>query len=751
MNIILFFILFIGLFESFNRMAARMLDAPGIERILASFTIFWAWVVLVAWGLSLPHLLTPVAFGMVSILTIGIGFVFFPKPEVLFLEQIRDLLRRAVDSARGNYLNLLLLLVLALWIGNALFRVLLLPPANWDALTYHLPMVANWLQHGYVGFYESTSIRQVVFPVNAEILQMFHVIFLGKDDLVRLVQFEAFIVSLLGVYYLSRSVGMTVTGSLGAALFFLTLPLGLLQTYSSQNDISVVAGFVISLVWLAAYLTTRRKTALVLLALSLGLLLGVKLHMLFLVSVFALIMIAIFLIQPGRSWRDAVLFFAAFALSAALLGFDVYFNNLRVFGEIMPRLGALDTRETGAAIIAENLGFFANWWFVTAWDLASTTTWNHDSGHFGPLFGYLVIPLTFVGMVILGRRLIKREGVFATNALLIAAILLVLGTALGFWYTHHPRPYDLRYLLSFPVVLSVVSVWTLSVINVKLEKLFAGLILIAAVPTTVLAAMNDNIPNIKDVFNLQPWERVVTHVQTSGQNAEFFGKFDELAREGESIIFCGAEDDWSYTLFGEDFSRHVFYATSFNSFINSLSRYNINWVVVRDLPDYQDIIDFVRGQPSRFEFMKSTRDSTGDYFYRDILLYRLQPEFWHPTWYSGLYNDKVSGGDFVLGSAVAGKFIFRCLVDPIYKGELALTATSTGESPKVFPLHESGPHSLEFILPVPGEVACHLNRSYVPQELGINPDKRRLGVVVQSVEFYYDRKPSSLVTVQVYP
>lgn len=117
--------------------------------------------------------------------------------------------------------------------GLTAFRAV---PANYDSLTYHLARVAHWAQNQSVGFYPTNVIRQVYQPPWAEYAILHLYLMTGGDDLANLVQWVALLGCLAGTSLIARELGAGRRGQILAALVCATIPMGVLQASSTQND-----------------------------------------------------------------------------------------------------------------------------------------------------------------------------------------------------------------------------------------------------------------------------------------------------------------------------------------------------------------------------------------------------------------------------------------------------------------------------------------------------------------------------------
>lgn len=128
-------------------------------------------------------------------------------------------------------------LILLLIISTATFILgIIFPPNNVDASAYHLGRVVHWLQNRSVAFYPTHILTQVVNQPGAEYIAA-HVLVLSDSDLfINLIQWFSMAGSLLAVYLMTGLLGGGKTARILAVTFAATLPMGVLQSNSAQND-----------------------------------------------------------------------------------------------------------------------------------------------------------------------------------------------------------------------------------------------------------------------------------------------------------------------------------------------------------------------------------------------------------------------------------------------------------------------------------------------------------------------------------
>jgi len=149
-------------------------------------------------------------------------------------------------------------------------------PNNWDSMVYHLARIPNWIQQQSVNHFATHITRQIAFPPLSEYMMM-HTMLLSKGDAwVNLVQWLAMLGSLVGVYQISRSLNLGRTAALIAVAFVASLPMGILQSSSTQNDYVTAFFLLTTAYFVIQYHQHKKPTNIIWIALSAGLALLTK-------------------------------------------------------------------------------------------------------------------------------------------------------------------------------------------------------------------------------------------------------------------------------------------------------------------------------------------------------------------------------------------------------------------------------------------------------------------------------------------
>lgn len=120
------------------------------------------------------------------------------------------------------------------------------PPNTYDSMTYHMSRVVHWAQNHSVQHYPTHILRQLHQSPWAEFVLLHLQILGGNDRLANSVQWFAMIGSLTAVSLIAAQLGASLRGQLFAVMACVTLPMGILQASSTQND--YVAAY-----WLACF------------------------------------------------------------------------------------------------------------------------------------------------------------------------------------------------------------------------------------------------------------------------------------------------------------------------------------------------------------------------------------------------------------------------------------------------------------------------------------------------------------------
>jgi Dolichyl-phosphate-mannose-protein mannosyltransferase len=291
--------------------------------VLSLFRWIAFWPVVGVWSLSLITALGACAK------TIG-------TPQALF---------KSFRLPRIPPFELLLLSGVCLIAGLLALIALLAPPTTWDSMTYHLARVMHWIQDRSVADYPTHIIRQLFLNPGAEFIFLHFQILSGTDRLANFVQWFSMIGSAVGISLIAQHLGASRRGQLFSVVISMTIPMGILQGASTQNDYTGTFWMVCFVYFLLLLKTERNFSNALASGASLGLAVLTK-PTIYLYGLPFMLWLAFLLFRTDLT-RGARLL-AALGTIALVLNLGAYVRNFNLFGS--PLGPAFDTFSTGEQI-----------------------------------------------------------------------------------------------------------------------------------------------------------------------------------------------------------------------------------------------------------------------------------------------------------------------------------------------------------------------------------------------------------------
>lgn len=110
------------------------------------------------------------------------------------------------------------------------------PPNNGDSLVYHMSRVMHWVQNKSVAHYAAINSSQLHYNPGAEFIIAHLQLLTGSDRLANMVQWGSLVGCTLGVSLIAKQLKAKTEGQILAALITATIPMGILQSVTTQND-----------------------------------------------------------------------------------------------------------------------------------------------------------------------------------------------------------------------------------------------------------------------------------------------------------------------------------------------------------------------------------------------------------------------------------------------------------------------------------------------------------------------------------
>lgn len=135
---------------------------------------------------------------------------------------------------------------------------LVAPPNNWDSMVYHMSRVMHWIQNGNVAFIPTHILRQNHQNPGSETIILHLQLLAGGDRFANMVQWMSMAGCVVGSSLIARLLGSRVRGQVFAAVMSLTIPMGILQTTSTESDYVVAFWLVCFVAFVVQMVVSRR-------------------------------------------------------------------------------------------------------------------------------------------------------------------------------------------------------------------------------------------------------------------------------------------------------------------------------------------------------------------------------------------------------------------------------------------------------------------------------------------------------------
>jgi hypothetical protein len=253
--------------------------------------------------------------------------------NISHLKLLSGAFRLAGFSKTNKVISFLAIIFFAIPLG---FLAVYAPPNNFDSHNYHLNRVLAWIFNENLEHFPTMYMQQLYLNVFAEYLVLDSLLLSGSDRFAGLIQYGSCIGSLAGVSLLAKRFRLDQGGQLLSAIFLLTLPIGILESTSTQVDYCACF-FFIAFVYFGFDLLEKKSTLILvafLLSLSFG---GFSKYTIFIFAIpFTLFFSLRILFQYRMVYSIKVLFLSIMILVATFTPF--FYRNYSLLGHVMSPL-----------------------------------------------------------------------------------------------------------------------------------------------------------------------------------------------------------------------------------------------------------------------------------------------------------------------------------------------------------------------------------------------------------------------------
>jgi hypothetical protein len=308
-------------------------DTP-VQCIGHVVVVMWAALVLICVTLGTAGCLKPVWLGTGGLTIAGLAAVWLAR-QLSKAHGARPVARRWVDLAWRGRAIVLGWGFLGTVVGvGVIERGVLRFPNDWDSLMYHIPFIDQWLQSGSL---YAPADAVWYNPGNAELMGLWIVAPFSGDFWVGLANTPIALLLIFGTLELGRQLGLSPVLGHAAAVTVLANRVFLRQIATNENDLAVAGLFIAGIAYGMRYVRVQRSADMVLAAIALGLLAGVKYYALGYAAV-AWTGLMLLTLRCGGG-KQAAFLTAAGVVTTVALGSYWYVRNFSLTGTPVYPLG----------------------------------------------------------------------------------------------------------------------------------------------------------------------------------------------------------------------------------------------------------------------------------------------------------------------------------------------------------------------------------------------------------------------------
>ena len=249
----------------------------GPAPFLYTLLIMFSQVVLTFEVLSLFKAITEI-----NVLILNAGFfvssiiLWIKKDKPLYIPQIKEKIQEIRKALKRDKILMIMSFGFLFLMLLVILMDAFLPVTGGDALTYHLNRASYWMHQGSLNHFVISDDRNLVMPINSEILYLWNLLFFKTDIGLYYISFIGYIASVFCIFNILEYFNFTKRRILWSIFILSSFASVIVEITSLETDV-LIAGLVLSSITLFLYALKERKISmLVFSALSYALAMGTK-------------------------------------------------------------------------------------------------------------------------------------------------------------------------------------------------------------------------------------------------------------------------------------------------------------------------------------------------------------------------------------------------------------------------------------------------------------------------------------------
>lgn len=222
------------------------------------------------------------AINAVNILTLhafmfAISMIFWIKNnKKIYKPEPIKLIKKIFNTLKKDKILMIMFIGLIFFIFITIAINIFMPVINYDALSYHLNRVAFWLSQGDLNHFAITDDRNLVMPINSEILYFWVLTFFKSDIGLNFFSLIGYLTCVYSVYNILEYFKFSERRKLWAIIILSSFASVVVEVSSVETDV-LIAGIILSAITIYLYAIKEKSKSLIFFsALAYSLAMGTK-------------------------------------------------------------------------------------------------------------------------------------------------------------------------------------------------------------------------------------------------------------------------------------------------------------------------------------------------------------------------------------------------------------------------------------------------------------------------------------------
>lgn len=281
------------------------------------------------------------AISQTGVLTLNLLFaaaslvLWLNRGKPLFEFSFKQFFKRLYAAIKSDKYLLLMLAGVIFMLVVSLGLILISPVVNPDAQAYHVLRSLLWIMDKHISHPPVSDVRNLVMPVNSELVYSWIILFLKKDILLGAVSFCGYLLSVSSLWGILSYIGAGFRRKLWVVTLLSSFAFVIVQLSSTETDI-IIAGLILSSIYLFIQgLVCDKKSYVVMSALAYALAVGTKTPAVIMIPAVGLWMSGLSVyIKKKEFYKPLLLFCCSFIVLFFIFGSYNYILNYIDFGNI---------------------------------------------------------------------------------------------------------------------------------------------------------------------------------------------------------------------------------------------------------------------------------------------------------------------------------------------------------------------------------------------------------------------------------